>query len=121
MSENYTLTREKALELLERAVAEKGADYVYKYPEDISACQYIDGYGQPSCIVGHAFKYLSDELGNRDIFTELKDHEGFSPVDFTLPGVTLLPEAVSVLGIAQEVQDSMEYTWGNALERAREH
>lgn len=117
----YTLTREKAIELLEKAVAEKGANFVYEYPEGINACQYIDEQGHPSCIVGHAFKYLSDELGNHDIFAELGDHEGSSAHDLVLPGVDILPEASMVLAIAQEVQDTMDYTWGNALDRAREH
>jgi hypothetical protein len=121
MSENYVVTREKAIELLEKAVAEKGEDFVYQYPAHIAACQYIDEYGHPSCIVGHAVKYLSDELGNHDMFTMLEEYEGNSAHDLALPGVDILPEASMVLAIAQEVQDSMEYTWGNALDRAREH
>jgi hypothetical protein len=122
MAENYTLTRDKAIELLERAVAEKGEDFVYTSPvRGSGVCQYIDDSNNPSCIVGHAFKYLSDELGNHDIFAELNEHEGSSAHDIVLPGVTITPKASMVLAIAQDVQDSMEYTWGNALERAREH
>jgi|SRR5690606_22062666 len=122
MTEIYTVTRDKAIELLEKAVAEKGADYVYEPPTPaLHVCQYIDDDGHPSCIVGHVVKYLADELGNHDIFTELEEYEGNSAHDIALPGVTILPEASMVLAVAQEVQDSMEYTWGNALERAREH
>lgn len=120
MSENYTLTREKALKLLERAVAEKGEDFIYTSPVDgSSVCQYIDDSNNPSCIVGHVFKYLADELGNHDIFTELEEYEGNSAHDIDLTGVTILPEASMVLAVAQTVQDSMEDTWGRALEEAR--
>lgn len=121
MSENYTLTREKALELLEKAVAEKGEDFVYTSPiADTRVCQYIDSSSNPSCIVGHVVKYLSDELGNQAVFLELGEHEGQSALDLVLPGVVFDSEAALALATAQEVQDSMEDTWGTALKRARE-
>lgn len=44
-----------AEELLERAVAEKGEDYVY--PNWQYGCSY-EGNGAPGCIVGHVLSYL---------------------------------------------------------------
>lgn len=51
----------QALVFLEKAVAEKGPDYVYLrkdyYSEDTGGCVYFDG-GAPSCIVGHVLSYM---------------------------------------------------------------
>jgi hypothetical protein len=60
MSDVIEIGREQAVALLERAVAEKGADYKYTpvpHPTRGSQCQYqFDG--APSCIVGHALTYV---------------------------------------------------------------
>ena len=68
MTFGIELTDEEAVALLQRAVEEKGADYVYEHPtytdpetnEEVedSTCFYFDpGAGTPSCIVGHVLAY----------------------------------------------------------------
>jgi hypothetical protein len=60
------ISYDEALELLDRAVAERGEDYVYD-----GACEYFqcDADNQPGCIVGHVLAYkgmdpeLLDKLG----------------------------------------------------------
>lgn len=47
------LTPERTLELLRRAVAEKGADHVYPRAKRYGKCLYREPDGSPSCIVGH--------------------------------------------------------------------
>ena len=59
------IDRDEAIALLERAVNEKGADYVY--PDKIN-CLYADG-NRPGCIVGHALSYVGvsvDQLARLD-------------------------------------------------------
>jgi hypothetical protein len=50
------LSYEEALDLLNRAIAEKGADYVYQRTADDDSCAYFKN-GEPSCIVGHVLAY----------------------------------------------------------------
>lgn len=113
---------DKAIELLKRAVAEKGADYVYERPDEALSCVYVSN-GAPSCIVGHVISYVAPELldsihiWEQDAFAEtgsgvesLVEHFG-AEFDMT-------DEALTALGIAQEAQD-MGANWGRALGKAR--
>lgn len=61
------LTLEKAIELAENAVADRGADYVYTNPEgNRDTCHYIHSKpGEPlvvGCIVGHMLNQLGIDL-----------------------------------------------------------
>lgn len=115
----------RAVELLEKAVAERGEQYVYAKVFDASApewsvphgyvCVYVDpADGQPSCMVGLALSLAgvtTEELLN------VNDTSAAS-----LPGerlsVEVSPAAATVFENAQQMQD-MGATWGNALAAAR--
>lgn len=59
------ISYDSAVTLLKRAVLEKGADYVYRDPNDKDArpeCSYFEPDGSPSCIVGHVIHYKGVEL-----------------------------------------------------------
>lgn len=119
----------KAIELLERAVKEKGAKYVDPNANTVG-CQYADEKGQPLCIVGHVMSYLDVDL--RPVVTggDFEDIErvwgwGVSAVELGYalgaaphPGVSLTDDAVWTLGRAQTIQDDGN-TWGEALEAAK--
>lgn len=142
-----TIDKDRALELLAKAVKEKGEDYVY--PRSNSAkgtygkCLYVEDDGTPSCIVGHVIGYVKpsllplvgtwerNECPERDEYdfppkhTTIEQGFGFSTgatyVADSLERSDLLrftPEAVSVLSRAQRIQDGGE-TWGKALEEAK--
>lgn len=104
------INRKLALELLDRAVKEKGEEYIVPH------CVYFADQGSPACIVGHALSYVGVEsdnflgsMGNHEIITDLS-------ADFL--GVELTPKAYKVFARAQEIQDGREKenpSWGNAV------
>lgn len=107
-----TLTVEKAHELLKRAVAEKGEDYVYQ-PETVGTynrrCRYFGPEGAPSCIVGHVLAYMGVSI-------DPESYENRVGV-WTLGQEELLradAAAIEALSVAQDVQD-MGGPWGSAL------
>lgn len=118
---------DKAIELLERAVAEKGADYVYasfakEVSKNDSTCLYVDPEtGAPSCIVGHVVSYLDS-----DLLPEISEWETEATDDttvFSLAGrledrLHFTERALATLTLAQQSQDN-GITWGRALEYAR--
>jgi hypothetical protein len=137
-----TVDKAKAIELLEKVVADKGADY--KDPnsvEDALSCSYVNDAGEPLCIIGHV---LVNELGvpGRILSTAGEIGELIQlPVDqnecdwtgepgvieydnFVAGGtaryeeVEFTPEAVAVFGNAQWAQDGGN-TWGEALDAAK--
>lgn len=124
---NAVLSKDNVIELLERAVEEKGADYVDPNAPNY-VCEYADEEGNPLCIVGHVLSYLGEPLKP----TEQEDFNG--GLHMTLWGseqdareVILNPSAFgvddydvvgAVLGTAQRVQDRAG-TWGEALEAAK--
>jgi hypothetical protein len=116
-----TLDLEEAKQLVDRAIAEKGADYVY---EQVSApgymldtCAYFNPQtGEPSCIVGHVLAYkgltlaqaVAGEWNTGVTARGLKQNYGVLDAD----AATLI-----FLNGAQESQDDGE-TWGKAREHA---
>ena len=132
------IDRDEAIALLERAVNEKGADYVY--PDKIN-CLYADG-NRPGCIVGHALSYVGvsvDQLARLDhaetyLFPveDGDEDEVYAPSgngidDITDPetpvlkevtGIKLTEDAVKVWKHAQVTQDSLK-SWGEALDNAK--
>jgi hypothetical protein len=111
-----TLTYDEAVSLLDRAVAEKGADYVY--PDDekqgnkfgFPQCQYRTEDDKPSCIIG----YVGNYLGVLDQFSEGE------------PGVSVLRDAGytfdyrtdDLLNEAQSQQDA-GMPWGKSVDAAK--
>lgn len=123
----YTLTPQRAIELLERAVQDNGADY------EVGYCQYYEETGEevpgePSCIVGHVLGQL--QADPNVIFYEHNTENLASLVEEGL--VRLREDTAKVLITAQAVQDGGhpvapgsavmdgDTTWGHALEVAKE-
>lgn len=123
MSETITITGAQAIELLRRAVAEKGRDHKPKLPDVGTGCYYrafsgVDdngGYAYPEgepipvCGVGYALSYvgLLNKIGPYDNI-------------LTIAGMTLdelTPEAEEVFSSFQSAQDSGT-DWGMALDNA---
>jgi len=124
--DKYVLTPEKALELLERAVKERGEDYVYdEQIRGISGlgvedelCHYLNEDGSPSCIVGYALSYLAEELDATGIVDQLLAADQSIPVPtprgLHFEEITIPTPALDLLSYVQSVQDHGE-PWGEAL------
>ena len=114
------LTAETALELLERAVQEKGPDYVYPKSDTQDedgdgdyVCLYRNADGSPSCIVGHVFNYLG-------VLPKVGEGRSARQAVMDLGLVTGKWNPTSeILQTAQRDQDAGA-TWGEALAAARE-
>ena len=57
------LSYEDACTFLDKAIADKGEDYVYEPPikhnfGNTESCRYFDQEAQPSCIVGHVLSHM---------------------------------------------------------------
>lgn len=138
MSE-ITIDEQQALDLMRRAVAEKGTDYVYVRPDRSKDCVYVDttvdpavATPPPSCLVGHALvyagvdpvllweadqgigEYVDDEYGEveKTDDTSIKS-SGFNQY-LSQHGVALTYEARRVFGAAQREQDR-GIPWGQAV------
>ena len=117
------ITKTKAVELIERAVAEKGADYVD--PHAGGRCSYANDRVEPTaagCIVGHALFYEGATVAELHELDGLPVSSVMMLIDSeardALP-VAVDEEAARVFMAAQRAQDVGE-TWGSALERARQ-
>lgn len=110
-------TIEEALELLRRAVDERGEDhvaerYVTTTPDGDAACRYFSPTGEPGCIVGHVLHYKGATP------SEVPEFMGVGALAGR--GVLVAPAAVlAVLAEAQGTQD-MGKSWGHALDCAEE-
>lgn len=111
------LTRDTAIELLERAVQDRGADFVYrKHDEYNTACKY-EKNDAPSCLVGVVLAMAGATIW------ELKRMDQADEPGMDLHWQGLLPveatnQAIDILSAAQLAQD-VGHTWGEALLRAR--
>lgn len=116
---------EEALALLERAVAEKGEDYVYPdhgradtdYRTSHGSCVYQTRHTkQPACIVGHVLDYAG-RLG--DVVEAGLNQNGVTRLTVAGFGLKVFTHrAGQVLGKAQSSQDNGG-SWGEALAAAR--
>lgn len=102
------ITRESYRAALQKAVDEKGSDYVYpKHEGDdvILSCRYVEENGYPGCIHGHALSYLgySGLPEGRSIYSILTNLSAFD--DY-------------LRGAAEESQIAQDQgkTWAEALE-----
>lgn len=110
------IDKAKAIELLERAVAEKGADYVDPAALAPGGCVYTIN-GHPACIVGYAYFYAGATLGQLSRLNAFGSIDGVLASDVELPIDTEI-EAINAFAAAQEEQDS-GWSWGVALEAAK--
>ncbi|MGV9364505.1 hypothetical protein [Amycolatopsis sp. NPDC003731] len=118
------ITKTKAVELIERAVAEKGADYVDPN-STYGRCTYANSRVKPTacgCIVGHALFYEGATVAQLHQLDKQPKSSILALLDWdqldALP-VEIDKDAARVFMAAQRVQDT-GHTWGLALERARE-
>lgn len=128
-----TIDRPEALDLLRRAVAKKGSDYIYTTPSGVMAgagatCSYFDD-GEPGCIVGHALaevgikaEDLEHEVDGEEVFY----NEGLSIENPELIAhlrdvcnLTITPAAQRSLLRAQSCQDR-GMSWGRSLNFAEQ-
>lgn len=108
------LTYEQALEGLERAVAEKGEDYIdprVDAPDgDEGECMNWNPDGTPSCIVGHILSYhggTKDSIGEGTVL-RLRDNKKLKADRL----------AYDLLAAAQDYQDR-GMTWRDAVDIAK--
>lgn len=105
---------QRALDLLEKAVAERGEEYVYQpvwFPgRSELSCVYVDQDEQPSCIVGMA-------LTLHGIPAETLARVNDFAAD-CLPTEWVTTEAAYILRHAQRLQDR-GLAWGAAVRNAR--
>lgn len=100
----------QAVVFLEKAIAEKGADYVYEPAQNGERCLYFDN-GTPSCLVGHVLSYMGYD--STDV-TENEDAE----TTIQKMGIEFDKETARLLCAVQENQDD-GLAWGESLRRAR--
>lgn len=115
------ITFDMALEALNAAVDEKGADFVYQ--GEGTFCTYA-AYDEPSCIVGNALHRLGVSIST----LEKMDHCMIGGAVISSPkvldvledsGFDLDYEAIVLLSTAQVLQDD-EVPWGDAVRAARD-
>lgn len=119
-----TLTYDRALSLLNAAIAEKGEDYKYpKNPSVFGGCVYFDpDTRQPSCIIGHVLAYLGLTAEDMEIDSPLPDIDSRNALAFASlveEGDIQVdsPRTEALLQVAQEQQDQGS-SWGDAVAAA---
>lgn len=103
----------QAVVFLEKAIAEKGADYEYEAPSidyetNTAQCVYFHG-GQPSCVVGHVLSYMGYESAREGVCASLALGD---------LGIEADMETMGFLDVVQDYQDT-GYSWGEALRMAQ--
>jgi hypothetical protein len=115
------LTLDLAKQLVERAIAEKGEDYVYLPPGGrvgepcLNWHLQPDGQMVPGCIVGHVWHYLgftNEDTGQGDAKHVLGYLEGYDHLTYT-------EDAADFLYAVQDQQDR-GVPWGEAYKEALE-
>lgn len=112
-----TVDVDEALELLQRAVDEKGENFVYQRSPKAGGCLYVHD-DVPGCIVGHVLHYLGVPL---DAMSTVEG-KWINQADVTWLligcGISLTYKALRILIEAQFIQDGGR-PWGDALAAAR--
>lgn len=110
-----TITEADFTAAIEKAVADKGADYVYN-PDDSRSCVYTED-GEPSCIIGTALVNLGFEP-NPDWDNPMQTDKLLedTTADTILPYFFDIPENVVVAARRAQVDQDNGSTWGTALE-----
>lgn len=118
------LTWEQAVSVLRDIIKERGVDYVYQTPFNVSGfetCVYKDG-NEPSCIIGHlvarefpdVYDTIGVGIGNSMSVGSLINQKS---VARTPPIVADESKLVEALRTLQDLQDD-KVPWGNAFEAA---
>jgi hypothetical protein len=120
-----TIDKDKAFELLDAAVALKGADYTLPKGE---GCMYFEEDGTtPVCIVGHALASVGVKLGDlssrgREAGNlSYRSHEADNERVFRqteIDGVEVSEDARLVFDAVQSYQDE-GYSWGDAISMSK--
>lgn len=108
------LTLEKAIELLDNAIAERGADHVYVPDVAGSSCFYVHG-DKPGCIIGHVLHQFGIPL------SELKKVEG-KRAALAVDELDIRTEKYLVSQFLDHVQRAQDNgsPWGDAVRYARQ-
>lgn len=115
------LTKQETVQLLRRAVEEKGADHVYQPPthiEDGEEWQESHSYfhgGKPGCLVGHVLSYkgiTEEALGSDNADTRVNEL-------FVNRTVWADDDVQAILTKVQDAQDQGK-AWGAAVEEGLE-
>jgi len=104
----------ETIALLERAVAERGEDYIYPvgkdspWRDDFGQCLYRNSLtGEPACIVGLVASYVDPNV-------HLNEFDSVNALSQTWMRKNLTDDAIYALRVAQTEQDA-GFTWGDAL------
>lgn len=111
-------TYDDIIELLDMAVAERGADYVYKHPDfDIGKCLYVHPNSEVGCIMAYVFNKLGVSL------SILKKLEGIgAPGVYSLLYLDGKPEAhgkISLLLSKVQGEQDNGIPWGKAVQKGK--
>ena len=111
---SITIDEALAVKLLERAVEERGADYIYER-EVANVCTYVSD-GAPSCLVGHVINYVAPELMPSIAAWEITTASGTGVGELVqeFDSLEISPRALQLLATAQQAQDDGA-SWGRAL------
>lgn len=104
------ITGSEALKSLERAVTQKGLNYIYPGAKK-QQCVYFNNNNKPSCIVGYAFDYLG-------VDPKLLSYSDNTSRVVVLSNVKMTDKAIRIFDAAQTAQDC-GHSWGQALANAR--
>ena len=103
----------ETIQLLLRAVAEKGPDFIYQ--RRLEGCQNFDEDRSPSCIVGHVYHYLGVEY-----LADALNHSGHPTVKIHLENdhkIKFDDKSNYLLISVQKYQDA-GWPWGRAVGRS---
>ena len=106
-----TITRENFTAAMERAVTERGEDFVYpeewRTADGLGACKYSLGDGTPACIIGLALWYIDPGL--------VPDSSEFGGANAVLSELGVEDPILEVAARAAQINQDSRRTWGDAL------
>lgn len=124
-TENIKIDKDRALELLEAAVEERSANYIYEIPKDAGGKCVYQSEGVPSCGVGLALSKAGVSISalaaldhSPSLDAPVSIGTNSARLILAAHGVKLTPQASLVLDAFQGRQDSRS-TWGDALSDAK--
>lgn len=109
-----TITEADFTAAIEKAVADKGADYVYN-PRHDRTCVYTED-GEPSCIVGTALVNLGFEPNPKWDTAPRSGVFEDTAADTILPHFFDIPGDVVLAARKAQIEQDNGGTWGQALE-----
>lgn len=98
------------LSLLNRAVEEKGADYIYEQLPGSPYCVYRNEDGSPSCLAGHVFDYLG-------VLGAVQENASAASQPPEIIGLFDDP-AMMLIERSQDAQDDGRATWRDSVDFA---